>query len=569
MNTLRCKTGMLGAVLVLVWTGWAGCSGSGGSSDAGLDAQDAADASGQDGGDGVEPDGGDEGLLDGGDAGADRDFQVAHGSVHLAGTFNEWAPADPGFAFAPVADHLWGLETTFPEGLQRFKLTLEGVWDSSLGTAGEVAHHAARLTLAESGGDVPLVCLAAGRYRFEYRDLDRTLTVSGLDMPAPTAAGLDLDPRLIENRSLGAGLIDGVLSGEPAGGLALGDLMAHGGMPLRGGQLLHFFAALPGDGSEPIQLAGTYNGWDPGAGSMEPLAGLRLFYLALPAPAEGLTYKLVYQGQWFSDEWNRSVAWDGIPVAGVGDFNSIFPAPADQRAIGRLVRLRFQSVIMGDTRDVYVYLPVAYDLEPQRDFPLMVVHDGNESIARSQFDAVADAEIAAGRVAPVVLAFVALASQDERMDEYTFHTQGSQGELYRRFIADELVPFLQGEFRLVDDPQARAVMGASLGGLISYFIGWERSEVFGLVAGMSSSFFWDESWMVHEIEADSGPLKPLRFYLDSADVNDNHDETVQVAQALAARGYAYRHVVQAGASHDWFFWKQRFGPMLQYLFPAR
>jgi iron(III)-enterobactin esterase len=225
------------------------------------------------------------------------------------------------------------------------------------------------------------------------------------------------------------------------------------------------------------------------------------------------------------------------------------------------------SSTMGDQRDVYVFLPRAYDLDPGSDRPLMIVHDGNESIVRSQFDQVADAEMEAGRVAPVVLAFVALPSQEQRIDEYTFHTATSRGELYRTFICDELVPALRAEFRLDPDPQQTAVFGASLGGLISYFIGWERSEVFGLVAGMSSSFFWDDNWMVVQVQTDSGPLRPLRFYLDSADVNDNHDETVLVDQALTARGYPHLHVVQVGASHDWFYWKQRFDGMLQYLYP--
>jgi enterochelin esterase-like enzyme len=302
---------------------------------------------------------------------------------------------------------------------------------------------------------------------------------------------------------------------------------------------------------------------------MEALVGYKLFYQSISVPEGGLAYKLVYQGQWYADELNPNVVWDGIPVAGVGTFNSTFPAPAAQRNAGRLIRLWYASQTMGNTRELFLHLPVAYDLEPARSFPLMVVHDGNESICRAEFDQVADAEIAAGRVAPLVMALVALPSQEERMDEYTFNTATSRGEQYRPFIADELLPFLDAELRLLPDPDQRAVMGASLGGLISYYIGWARPDAFGLVAGMSSSFFWDENWMLQQVQQDAGPLKALRFYLDSADVNDNHDETVAMAQALDARGYPYLHVVQAGASHDWYYWWERFGGMLQYLFPPR
>ncbi len=568
---------VVGALAVLLLPG---CGDGSGAADAGLDADagpdaggdGAADAGGDDGG--VE-DGDDGGTGDGGtEDGADAGFELAHGQVHLAGPFNGWAPAADGWAFEPVADHTWRLEAELPEGLTHFKLTTDATWDVALGWQGQrVAHHAAHLTLVPDGpqvGDVPMVCLYEGTYTFEYHDVARTLDIRFDDAPAPGPGGLGADPRAVENRALGAALLDGLVAGPPLDEQAIADVMAFGGAPLRGGQLLHFIAALPGQGgSEPIYLAGSHNGWDPTAQPMEPLVGFKLFYLGMPVPNDGLAYKLVYQGQWFADDLNPNVVWDGIEVAGVGTFNSTFPAPAAARTTGRLVRLWYTSQTMGNTRELFLHLPVAYDLEPQRAFPLMVVHDGNESLCRSQFDQVTDDEIAAGRVAPLIMALVGLPSQDERMDEYTFNTATSRGEQYRPFIADELLPFLDAELRLLPDLDQRAVMGASLGGLISFYIGWERPDAFGLVAGMSSSLFWDDSWMIRQVQQDAGPLKPLRFYLDSADVNDNHDETVEMAQALDARGYPHLHVVQAGASHDWFFWKDRFPGMLQYLFPAQ
>ena len=522
-----------------------------------------------DGGD-VEPDGGDV-QVDGGDVeldgGGDVDLELAHASLFLAGSFNDWDAAAVGFEFGPVAAHTWLLTAHFEEGLHTFKLTADGSWALNFGSSGgQVAHFESDLQMIVAGQDLPFICLYAGTYELTYHDQDRTLSVRLPDRPADSSPAFDADPRSVDNRGLGGILIDQALVDAPELGDSLASLQWHGGTPLRGGDKLHFLTLAP-DAGQPIYLAGSLNGWDGAADAMIPLAGTRLNYLAIDVPNTHLAYKFVFDGNWFDDAWNPNVEWDQIEFPGVGSFNTTLPLMGIQRTAGRLVRLAdYHSTIMGDERDIFLYLPNAYDREPGRQFGLMVVHDGNESITRSQFDLVTDAEIAAGRVAPIVMAFVALPSQNIRIDEYTFHTGSSRGELYSDFICDELVPLLDQELRLDPDTAQRALMGASLGGLISYFIGWERYDTFGLVAGMSSTFFWDDNYVVGQVQNDSGPLRPLRFYLDSADVNDNHDETVLMQQALEARGYPHMHIIQAGASHDWYFWNHRFPGMLQYLF---
>jgi iron(III)-enterobactin esterase len=542
----------------------------GGDESADGDGDESVDGGGDESADG----GGDESIDGAGDesvdGAGDEEWQFNHAAVNLTGDFNEWDPDDPVFAFQPVGPHQWRLTVPFEEGLVAFKLTTDGNWDINYGASpGAVAHFDSSFTIVESGPDIPFVCLHSGNYLFEYNDESKLLGVNFESNPVMPPAAWDADPAIVDNRAMGARLIDDAIADSPDLPQTIADLLARGGNPLRGAQRLHFFALAPAGQPDPIYLAGTFNAWDSAALAMQPLGDTRLRYASIIVPAEHLAYKFVQSGLWRDDPWNPNVEWDGIPIAGVGDFNSTLPQLAIDRTAGRLVRLQdYASTTMADQRDVFVYIPLEYDLDSdETEFPLMVVHDGNESITRSQFDSLASAEIAAGRVQALVMIFVALPSQNIRLDEYTFNTETSRGDLYRTFIADELLPFLSGHFRLSASPENRAVFGCSLGGLISYYIGWERHDVFGLVAGMSSSFFWDDNWMIDEVVNDAGPLRPLGFYLDSADVNDNYDVTILMRDALQAKGYTVRHVVQAGASHDWFFWNQRFPEMLQYLFP--
>ena len=66
--------------------------------------------------------------------------------------------------------------------------------------------------------------------------------------------------------------------------------------------------------------------------------------------------------------------------------------------------------------------------------------------------------------------------------------------------------------------------------------------------------------MISRVE--SAPKKPLRIYLDSGCPDDNCDVTDQLASILASKGYEHVRIKQAGAPHEWSFWRDRLPGML-------
>src|SRR5438876_131350 len=73
---------------------------------------------------------------------------------------------------------------------------------------------------------------------------------------------------------------------------------------------------------------------------------------------------------------------------------------------------------------------------------------------------------------------------NDRMIEYT-----SPGyEDYDRFLVEMLKPFIDAKYRTLAGPSNTAVMGSSLGGVVSFYVGWQWSEVFGKIACLSSTF---------------------------------------------------------------------------------
>lgn len=316
------------------------------------------------------------------------------------------------------------------------------------------------------------------------------------------------------------------------------------------------FVAPARDDETPPQIRGTWNDWeaDPASELRHIAPSLWARYIRVPEGRQ--EYKIVYGNgeSWVTDISNPHVAWDGIDPGTIGSFNSVLQ-PSDS-AGGRLVWLpSFGSPELGNARDVFVHLPSDYD-ESDADHPVLYVHDGNESIVRGRFHQVAE-EIGD----PSIIVFVALPTQEVRMAEYTMGTAGARGDQYVAFLADTLVPFVDGNFRTRAERSARGVNGASLGGLISFWAAMQRPEVFGYAAGMSSSFFWGEGFVPSTI-AGLG-CQDVKYYLDSGSPNDNHDVTLEMRDILDGLGCDYHYVVDPGGQHDWSFWNGRFDGVLQ------
>ena len=180
--------------------------------------------------------------------------------------------------------------------------------------------------------------------------------------------------------------------------------------------------------------------------------------------------------------------------------------------MSEIYRFTAHATALDNDRDVFVQIPDGY-FPARGALPLLVMHDGNEDLCRGRFDAVLDTARTQSQAPALLIAYVALHDQNERMAEYTFGTTGARGLDYEAFVADELVPALETRFHTPRTAASRGIIGASLGGLISYRIGFDRPDVFSRVGGQSSSFFWNSNEMITDIQ--NAPMEGGRWYLDA------------------------------------------------------
>lgn len=147
-----------------------------------------------------------------------------------------------------------------------------------------------------------------------------------------------------------------------------------------------------------------------------------------------------------------------------------------------------------------VYLPPDYVAGGQR-YPVLYINDGQDREA-VHLQQTLQKLIGEGAIrAPIV---VAIDMPPDRMAAYglsdrkaatnlvaktRFGGIGTNAHAYSEWFVHTLVPTIDARYRTGTTPDARAVLGWSLGGLNAFNLGWQYPEVFGRVGAFSPSFW--------------------------------------------------------------------------------
>lgn len=245
----------------------------------------------------------------------------------------------------------------------------------------------------------------------------------------------------------------------------------------------------------------------------------------------------------------------------------------------------FRSRFLEQSHDIVVCLPPEYDLEPTRSYPVLYLQDGQsvfDDLPMSPFglqwgvDTTARALIHAGVVEPIVLVAIGSAGR-ERIDEYTptrdnAHDAGGLADRYGQMLVYEIKPLIDRYYRTRVDMKDTGLAGSSLGGLLALHLGLTHPAVFGKLALLSPSVWWDDRWIVRQLHSTSTRKSPT-IWLDVGTSETRILRSVRLLRRVFIRkGWRERVNLQymeaLGALHDERSWGHRVGLFLRYLFPA-
>lgn len=309
-----------------------------------------------------------------------------------------------------------------------------------------------------------------------------------------------------------------------------------------------------------IALAGDATGWNPNI-LFAQISGTDFWYhTAIYEPDARLDYQFIRSAAtWILDPLNPYTCNGGYgPNSELRMPQYVFPVETayyDSLPHGALKDTVFYSENLGNSRTIRIYLPVAFT-PSGRQFPVVLFHDGPDYVSLCNAKNVLDYLISQKMMAPVIAVFV---PPVDREAEYA----GEKQENFRKFICEELMPFLLQRYPIDPDPQKHAVIGASNGGNISLYLGWKNPEIFGKVAAQSSNV---QSAISEGLA--SGDKLDLSFYLDigTYDIGVLIPMVRNLRDILQEKGYFYQYL-EVHEGHSWGNWKGHLKLPLMQFFP--
>jgi predicted alpha/beta superfamily hydrolase len=247
---------------------------------------------------------------------------------------------------------------------------------------------------------------------------------------------------------------------------------------------------------------------------------------------------------------------------------------------------RIASEFLHHDRDVIVYLPPDYEQAPERRYPVLYMHDGQNIFdAATSFlgiewevDETAQRLIEVGEIDPLII--VGVYNSPDRVAEYTPVADPSHGgggaHNYARFLIEELKPMTDSTYRTLPEAKDTGVAGSSLGGIVSLYLGLEHPDVFTRIGVVSPAAYWANEEIVER--ARSSEKLDLRIWLDvgTAEGSTPQDQrrflesTRRLRDALVETGWVLgddlSYFEDVGAIHNEAAWARRMPHILRFLF---
>jgi predicted alpha/beta superfamily hydrolase len=229
-------------------------------------------------------------------------------------------------------------------------------------------------------------------------------------------------------------------------------------------------------------------------------------------------------------------------------------------------------------RDIIVWLPPGYDSIAEKYYPVLYMQDGQNIIdpytssfgVDWQIDEVTDSLIRANAIQEIII--VGIYNTKQRGIEYNNTVLGRN---YIKFIIEELKPFIDRIYYTLPDCKNTAIAGSSSGGLISFIMAWENSDVFSKAACFSPAFKIGKIDYVAPVYNYSGASKNLRIFIYNGGIS--LEEQLQpgideMLLALKEKGFVENvnllYEKDPLAEHNESAWAKNIYRFLEFFFPV-
>ncbi|WP_052447253.1 alpha/beta hydrolase [Clostridium polynesiense] len=245
----------------------------------------------------------------------------------------------------------------------------------------------------------------------------------------------------------------------------------------------------------------------------------------------------------------------------------------------------FYSKALDNYRDILIYLPKSYEDSKENKYGVIYIHDGMEaffpgfSVSGYSMGIIDAMEELFNKGLSEEYLIVGISNTYDRINELSYFDYSfpklqadieGKGEKYEKLIIDEIMPFINEKYRTLSDREHTVMIGASMGGLMTFNLAFRNPHKISRIAAVSPSF-WVGDNITAELLKGSYDMKSFKIWLD---FGENEGDFMsrpikEIGKELVNKGYSYERdfVIYSdnGASHSERFWNGRMKYILGYL----
>lgn len=269
-------------------------------------------------------------------------------------------------------------------------------------------------------------------------------------------------------------------------------------------------------------------------------------------------YHLTIDGGVFNDPGTKnyygSCRWEsGIEIpAHDEDFYAMKQVPH-----GNVQQVYFYSKSTDTHRRAFVYTPPTYGKDKKK-YPVLYLQHGwgeDETAWSNQGHAnlIMDNLIAEGKIEPFIIVMTYGMTNDVKFG----HIKEFTAKEFEKVLVDELIPYIDSNFRTQADKKHRAMAGLSMGGFETKLITLRRPEVFNYYGLLSGGTY---------APGDIKDKNQVASIFISCGSKENPDSVTKAVNDLKATGFKATSFVSPDTAHEFLTWRRSLYHMAQLLF---
>jgi enterochelin esterase-like enzyme len=235
------------------------------------------------------------------------------------------------------------------------------------------------------------------------------------------------------------------------------------------------------------------------------------------------------------------------------------PAYYDARNVphGTVTRHVYHSDVTNGERELYIYTPPSYDRSKR--YPILYLVGGSGDLPSNwvydgRVNFMMDNLLAEGRAVPMVIAIPnnqVVHRNNPRHTELTF-------KLFEAELRQHVIPLVEREYSVRNDPKGRALSGLSMGGRHTMFVGFNSLDLFASFGVLSAGDVDSEKSLAKFLN-DSDVSKKIDYLFVGQGTGEAEDRLgarcVALHQALLNHKITHEYYVGGYGGHDWATWR--------------